>query len=44
MLSCNWDKMVEHFVDLNGTMTNEEKLDLIMSRLRATLSKAPKTS
>jgi fatty acid desaturase len=29
----NWDKMAEHFVDLNGKMTREEKKALIIRRL-----------
>ena len=42
MLGKRWDLMARHFVDLSGTMTEEEKLQLILTRLRATLSKANK--
>lgn len=39
MLTKNWDEMAKHFVDLNGKMTHEEKKELILSRLRPTLSR-----
>jgi hypothetical protein len=39
LLSCNWDELAKHFVDLRGKLTHEEKKALILRRLRATLSK-----
>ena len=30
LLTCNWDKLTEHFVDLTGKMTMAEKKTLVM--------------
>lgn len=40
MFSGKWDDMAEHFVDLNGKLTHEEKKELLLTRLsfRATSS------
>merc|ERR1711971_1112231 len=34
MFSGDWDALAEHFVDLNGTLSHEEKKELILRRLR----------
>lgn len=39
LLSEQWDKLAEHFVDLENKMTHEEKKALLLERLRATISK-----
>jgi len=39
MLAGKWDIMAEHFVDLNDKLTTEEKKQLILMRLRYTVTK-----
>lgn len=41
LLSGRWDDLTNHFVDLTGKMTHEEKKELLMLRLRATLCYDP---
>ncbi|KAI8905424.1 fatty acid desaturase family protein [Gorgonomyces haynaldii] len=36
LLSKNWDKLADLFVDLSGQMTHEQKKDLLLTRLRYT--------
>ncbi len=40
MLTQQWETLADHFVDLTGKMSREEILELLLVRLRATLSKA----
>eukprot|EP01126_Amoeba_proteus_P067482 TRINITY_DN997_c0_g1_i1.p1 TRINITY_DN997_c0_g1~~TRINITY_DN997_c0_g1_i1.p1 ORF type:complete len:322 (-),score=53.12 TRINITY_DN997_c0_g1_i1:59-1024(-) len=40
LFSQQWDELANHFVDLNGKMTHEEKKELILTRLRTTLTDA----
>jgi len=34
LLTKNWDKMADHFVDISGKLSHSDKKDLIISRLR----------
>lgn len=40
MIGKRFDLLAKHFVDLENKMSEQEKLDLLLTRLRATLSKA----
>ena len=39
ILTCQINKLADHFVDLNGKLTHEEKKELIMKRLSTTVEK-----
>lgn len=36
-----WDEMVDHFVDLSGKLTREEKKELLLYRLKARFERVP---
>eukprot|EP00730_Choanoeca_flexa_P007079 TRINITY_DN12276_c0_g2_i2.p1 TRINITY_DN12276_c0_g2~~TRINITY_DN12276_c0_g2_i2.p1 ORF type:complete len:484 (+),score=102.14 TRINITY_DN12276_c0_g2_i2:130-1452(+) len=43
LLTKDWDKLAEHFVDLEDKMSHEEKKALLLERLKATISKVQPT-